>query len=219
MTSPDALCINVGCGSSPTPGWLNFDNSPTVALARARGLSGLLVRAGLLGELQRRFVEMAQAGDIRWANAARRIPLPDASCRIVYSSHMIEHLDRAAARGLLAEARRVLQPGGVVRIVAPDLKRLAEAYVAGGGADAFVESTLLAHDQPVGLRGRLKIAALGKRDHAWMYDAASLSALVRAAGFDDVRALPPGVTSIPEPGALDLAERASESIYVEALRP
>ncbi|MFT3775310.1 MAG: methyltransferase domain-containing protein [Minicystis sp.] len=219
VASDGSLCLNVGCGSSPTPGYLNFDNSPTVVLARAPRLSGLLVKAGLLGTYQKRFLEMAHTEGIRWADAARRIPLPDGSARVVYSSHMIEHLDRSAARGLLAEIHRVLRPGGVVRLVAPDLKRLAVAYVTGGSADAFVEQTLLANDQPVGLAARLKLAALGKRDHAWMYDAESLTALVRAAGFAEVRALPPGESMIPDPGALDLHERSSESIYVEAVRP
>lgn len=219
MTPDGSLCVNVGCGSSPTPGWLNFDNSPTVLLARAPGLAGLLGRSGLVGDLQRRFLDVARVEGIRWANAARRIPLPDGSARVVYSSHMIEHLDRASARGLLDEMHRVLRPGGLVRIVAPDLRRLADAYVNGGDADQFVASTLMARDQPTGFVARLKLATLGGRDHAWMYDAASLTALVTAAGFADVRALPPGETRIPDPGALDLRERSAESIYVEAIRP
>lgn len=219
MSSHGSLCVNVGCGSSPTPGWINFDNSPTVILARAPGLSGLLLGAGLLGDFQRRFIEVARAQGIRWADAARRIPLADGSARVVYSSHMIEHLDRASARGLLGEIHRVLRPGGVVRVVAPDLKRLAEAYVAGGSADTFVASTLLARAQPWSFASRLKLLALGGRDHAWMYDAASLGALVEAAGFREVRVLQPGETTIPDPGPLDLHERSSESIYVEAIRP
>jgi hypothetical protein len=28
------LRVNVGCGSSPTPGWVNFDNSLSVRAAR-----------------------------------------------------------------------------------------------------------------------------------------------------------------------------------------
>jgi predicted SAM-dependent methyltransferase len=39
---------------------------------------------------------------------------------------MIEHLDRREARSFLAEARRVLRPGGVLRLAAPDLSRLVD---------------------------------------------------------------------------------------------
>lgn len=217
-TERGSLCVNLGCGSSPTPGWLNFDNSPTVLLARTPRVAGMLARVGLLGTLQQRFVEVARRDRIAWADAARRIPLPDASARAIYSSHMIEHLDRAAARAFLAETRRVLAPGGVVRIAAPDLERLARAYLDGGTADAFVSSTLLARREAAGLRARLQHAILGGRDHAWMYDARSLVAMVEEAGFADARALAPGITTIPDAGALDLSERSSESVYVEATR-
>jgi len=27
--------VNIGCGQSPTPGWINFDNSLTVKIARS----------------------------------------------------------------------------------------------------------------------------------------------------------------------------------------
>ena len=213
-----SLCVNVGCGSTPTAGWRNLDNSPTVLLARAPALAGLAMRAGALGKYQRSFVEAVQRSGIRWANGARHIPVPDGGARVVYSSHMIEHLDPAAARRFLDEVRRVLRPGGIARIVAPDLMRLARAYVDRGDADRFGAATLLAADPPVGLRGRLRLATLGPRGHAWMYDSVSLVALLRDRGFTDARALPPGITGIPDPGALDLHERADESIFVEGTR-
>jgi FkbM family methyltransferase len=57
------------------------------------------------------------------------VPLPDASCDAVYSSHTIEHFDRAGARRFLMECRRVLKPGGILRLVAPDLEGLARSYL------------------------------------------------------------------------------------------
>ncbi len=52
-----------------------------------------------------------------------------------------------------------------------------------------------------------------------MYDGDSLAKLVLEAGFADVLVVPAGSTRITDPGKLDLAERAEESVYVEALRP
>lgn len=75
------------------------------------------------------------------------LPLPDRNCDAIYSSHTIEHFDRAGARGFLRECHRVLKPGGIVRLVAPDLEGIARAYLeclAGAqrgeqGADARYE--------------------------------------------------------------------------------
>jgi len=162
---------------------------------------------------------MAQAGTVRFANAATRIPCASGSVSALYSSHMIEHLDRAEARAFLAQARRVLRPGGVLRLAAPDLARLVRGYVAAGDADDFVARSHMGLDRPAGLRARARWALAGPRHHLWMYDGDSLAKLVRAAGFADVLVAPPGSTRITDPGKLDLAERAEESVYVEALRP
>jgi len=51
-----------------------------------------------------------------------------------------------------------------------------------------------------------------------MYDGESLTRLLREAGFENAAVLPPGTTGIPDPGQLDLKERADESVYAEAVR-
>jgi hypothetical protein len=132
---------------------------------------------------------------------------------------MIEHLDRDEARAFLAEVRRILRPGGIVRLAAPDLSRLVAGYVATGNADGFVAGTHMGLDRPAGLRARARWALVGPRHHLWMYDGASLARLLLAAGFKDAAIMPPGSTMIAEPGRLDLSERALESVYVEAVRP
>lgn len=62
------------------------------------------------------------------------LPLPEGTCDAVYSSHAIEHFDRAGARGFLSECYRVLKPGGILRLVAPDLEGIARAYLECLGA-------------------------------------------------------------------------------------
>jgi SAM-dependent methyltransferase len=212
------LRVNLGCGATPTPGFVNFDNSLTVRLAAYPLIATALARAGVIGPEQLSFARVAREAGIRWADAARRIPLADASAELVYSSHMLEHLDRAAARALLAEVRRVLAPGGIVRLALPDLKLLAESYRADGDADRFVARTLLATERARGPRAILRALIVGPRDHAWMYDGASMIKLLGEAGFERATELPAGSTTIVDPGALDLRERADESVYVEARR-
>ncbi|HEY6786858.1 MAG TPA: hypothetical protein VI365_06065 [Trebonia sp.] len=36
--------VNVGCGATPTPGWVNFDNSMSIRMARYRGISSMPAR-------------------------------------------------------------------------------------------------------------------------------------------------------------------------------
>ena len=66
----------------------------------------------------------AHAVDFR---AKQRLPFDDGFARLVYSSHCLEHLDQAAVENVLAEAFRILQPGGMVRIVLPDAALFVEA--------------------------------------------------------------------------------------------
>jgi hypothetical protein len=65
----------------------------------------------------------------------------------------------------------------------------------------------------------MKWVLIGPRHHLWMYDGNSLAKLMHEAGFADVAIMPAGKTNIADPGDLDLEERASESIYVEAIQP
>lgn len=209
--------INVGCGTSPTPGWLNLDNSPSVLVARSSALMNALEATGLLRGLRLDFAKAAQAGGIRWANAMH-LPVADASAEALYSSHMVEHLDPPEMRRFLAEVRRVLIPGGVLRLGVPDLAILVRDYLTTHDADRFIAATLMAREGSRSLPDRVSALVLGHRGHAWMYDGPSLIKLLQEEGFRDVAEVPAGQTRIPAPGALDLQERSGETVYVEARR-
>lgn len=214
------LCrrANVGCGASPTRGWLNFDSSLTVRLARYPFLLRLLDAFGLIANEQLAFASIIQQTGIQFGNVSSRLPLDSGSVDVVYSSHMLEHLSRAEAKVALAEFNRVLEPGGVLRLVVPDIRRMIDTYLASGDADQLVSHTQLAWEHPRTVTGRLRALLVGDRGHRWMYDGPSLVGLVEGAGFVDVVELPPGSTTISNPGQLDLHERSDESIYVEAHR-
>jgi SAM-dependent methyltransferase len=212
------LRLNIGCGQTPTPGWRNYDNSPTVRLARLPLPLGLLRACGLVGANNIEFFETCRRLDIRFGTAVA-IPEASGSADAVYSCHMLEHLDRAAARRFMAECRRVLKPGGVLRIAVPDLKIGARVYLEGGAtAQQFMEWLEFDYDKPRGFAGWLRRALVGHRGHFWGYDGPSLLAFAEANGFADARLLPAGKTAIAEPGALDLSERDGVSLYLEATK-
>lgn len=210
--------VNVGCGATPTPGWINLDSSWTVRLARSRRAFVFLGRLGLIGPEQQAFARVVRERDIRWSDA-RRLPFEESTVHVVYTSHMVEHLTREELSAFLAEAKRVLLPAGVLRIAIPDLALLVRRYCEEGDADRFVSSTLLAQQRPRGLRARLRAGVVGARHHAWMYDGPSLVKVLGGAGFQSATIVPAGTTTIPDPGALSLRERQDESVYVEARKP
>lgn len=79
--------------------------------------------------------------DVRRCDARDGLPLADASIDAVYHSHVLEHLDADSARAFLLECHRVLRPGGILRVVVPDLEGIAQAYLrelaaAGAGGEA-----------------------------------------------------------------------------------
>ena len=68
-------------------------------------------------------VETSIAGD------ATNIPLENGSCSTVFTSHMFEHIPHVKLEDILLEFNRVLEKDGVLRILTPDLRKVAEAYV------------------------------------------------------------------------------------------
>lgn len=76
-------------------------------------------------------IDLDPAGDdVIGCDLRRPLPFGSGSCEAVYAAHVLEHLRPVEARRLAAEAHRLLRPGGVVRIVVPDLEGVARAYLA-----------------------------------------------------------------------------------------
>ncbi|MDR2855885.1 MAG: methyltransferase domain-containing protein [Methanomicrobiales archaeon] len=65
---------------------------------------------------------------IPW-NLAKKLPIPDASVDVIYSSHVLEHLTPDDTRRHLQECHRILKPKGIIRIVVPDLEKIARTYL------------------------------------------------------------------------------------------
>lgn len=89
----------------------------------------------------------SSAPGVRAYNLLRGIPLPDNYVDVVYHSHLLEHFPMRYAQAFIKECTRVLKPGGIIRVVVPDLedivntylKSLADAKAGKGGGDAHYE--------------------------------------------------------------------------------
>jgi predicted SAM-dependent methyltransferase len=58
-----------------------------------------------------------------------KLPFESGSVDFVYTSHMIEHLRPQAGLDFLRECRRVLKPGGWIRLVTPDFENFLIEYI------------------------------------------------------------------------------------------
>lgn len=235
--------LNLGCGYQTSERCTNIDWSVPIRLKGSR--FGRRV-APLVLDGERRRAYDAISGEVLRHDLRKGIPFPDRSVDAVYHSHLLEHLDRDVVPLFLAEVRRVLRPGGIHRIVVPDLERDARAYLASLDAAAAGSLDAAGHEENVRMlieqmvrreaywtaqrgpaRRRLENLLLGdarKRGetHQWMWDRVSLPAELVAAGFEDPRVLSNTESQIPDWRGYGLDETPAGqeykpgSLYVEA---
>lgn len=109
--------------------------------------------------------------------------LDDRSCEVIESCHLFEHLTFTQARGALREWRRLLAPGGELRLELPNLERcIALIGTEMDGRDLGMIS-LFGYPPEVDEQGPPQL-------HKWGWTPTTLTAELRAAGFDDVREEP-----------------------------
>jgi predicted SAM-dependent methyltransferase len=216
------LRVNLGCGQSPTPGWVNFDSSPSVRLARIPQAPTLLSWASgwLLSKDQLAFVECIRNYAIAYGDGTKGLPLASGSCRVVYASHVLEHFAAPQVHVFLKEVFRILAPGGILRLAVPDLQIYIDAYQSSSDADQLIHSlNFFPPDQQGRVRRWLSLLSGNRTLHQWVYNDVSLGRTLVGSGFVNPVKLEPGETTIPDSGLLNLRERAWESLYMEAVKP
>jgi len=123
-----------------------------------------------------------------------RLPWADCVANFILLEHGIEHLTSDRVVGMLREFRRVLKPGGVVRIAFPDSERLAA--FTDEEFEQYAKAMRAAGVPPFDLNGYICLifAAWGHRT-AWTKNL--LMTLLRACGFE-ARASTYGESLAPE---------------------
>jgi SAM-dependent methyltransferase len=194
--------LHVGCFDQAIRGWINLDVTPHLFVARVPGLAAALYWAGLITNDRYRQHRQGIFRQVRYLNAAKKFPYRAGTIECIYSSHLLEHLYPRQADLFLRECRRVLRPGGVLRLAIPDLDRLVASYDP-ARAEAFAEQVFESRRQR------------DKNAHHWHYNQDSLGRALQAAGFWNVRRCGPRQGICPDVERLD---SRPESLFMEAVK-
>jgi len=62
-------------------------------------------------------------------NFLNGIPFDENRFEVVYHSHVLEHFSKNDGEIFIKECYRILKPGGIIRIVLPNLERIAKEYL------------------------------------------------------------------------------------------
>ena len=66
--------LNIGCGSTITLGWKNYDNSPSVWLSSYMIFVNVLIRFRLLNKSQIEYIKFCSENNVLFCNAIKKNP-------------------------------------------------------------------------------------------------------------------------------------------------
>lgn len=200
--------VQYGCGTCCPSDWRNFDASPILRLRKAPFVGEEIVCRGS------DFPANAEFGNI-----VSGLPIPENFADAIYCPHVLEHLWRDECATALINTYRYLKPGGLFRLVVPDVSVLARAFVEGSDPEAgltFVASLHMAQpDRPRGLVNFLR-SIWGHSQHRWMWEYRGLEKYLRAAGFLEIREARIGDSKLAAFASVEDPSRYRYSLCIEA---
>jgi SAM-dependent methyltransferase len=141
------------------------------------------------------------------------LPLPDECLDYVTSIHALPMISYPDLVPTLEELRRVLRPGGVLRLCLPDLDKNIAAYQRGDRAHFLVPDS----DEDT-LSGKLIVQLMWYGWSVTPFTSEWIDSLLRRAGFTEVHHCELGVSPSGLEGICELDNRPDESLFVEAVR-
>lgn len=216
--------LNLGCGAVRPAGWINTDSSWNAHLQRIPVLGKPVAR--LLGRVS------YDSGNVQYMNLNQPWKFTSGAVDIVYASHLFEHLRLPSADLFLRESYRVLKPGGVIRLVVPDLYQICRKYVneyesGNKEASGYLLWAINLHregqyGQKINWAHKMLLEWQGyPHQHKYMYDEYSLGKKIQDFGFHQLRAHTYGVSTYMS-DCIKEVEGTKESylsVYLEALKP
>jgi SAM-dependent methyltransferase len=150
--------------------------------------------------------------DLR-CDITRGIALAEDQADFIAAIHFLQDLAYPQIVPALLELRRVLKPGGVLRLAVPDLDKAVRAYLDHDAAYFYVPDQ---HARSVGAKMVAQIIWYGSVRTPCNFQFVEES--LACAGFRDIKRCAFGVTRGKYPVLASLDNRERESLFVEAAK-
>lgn len=195
--------LHLGAFDQGVKGWTNTDITPHIWVSKIPLLSFILFKLGLIP--RSRYDQHLQGvfKQLKYLNLCKPLPYPDNSVEVIFSSHVFEHLFLDEVEKLINECFRVLKPGGICRVVVPDLEKIMALY------NAKDPRKFIGDIYEVATRSAVK------NSHHCAFTGAFLTRLFAEAGFSSVKVLSYRVGSCPD---IDQLDNRPDSLFFEAVK-
>jgi len=209
-----SLYVQYGCGFDAPDTWINFDSSPTLRFERLPLIGKLYTKN------EKRFPD-----NIKYGNIVSELPIKNESCDGIYCSHVLEHLALKNFRKALENTYAYLKPGGIFRLVIPDLYCYAEEYMRAFSKGKNEASMNFMKSSGLGIEEEKKgifcffYEVLSGSRHKWMWDYHSLNKELKAVGFLKIRKSKFNDSSDKRFGEVENKNRFEKALAMECRKP
>jgi predicted SAM-dependent methyltransferase len=176
----------------------------------------LNIGAGPFGEDDWVNIDMFKFKNISFTYDCRKsLPFKANSVKVIRCEHVLEHMDKKyEAKPFLHECYRVLKPGGIMRIIVPDIEKFVKAYYENKWEIAGINYT------PQGEWSGADILTHIFRqggEHKFGYDFESLEYLLKQTGFEYIKRTDYGLSDSQQL-INDQQNHKMHSLYVEVTK-
>jgi len=162
-------------------------------------------------------IDIASQPDV-CADLAAGLPFAGGVARLMHTEDFIDQLTLENAAAFLRECHRILSPGGVLRVLTPDLRKLAELYLDDPDRLKYLWTSFVGVPLSLGTEGEIFNLGMRFAGHTFLYDESTFKTLASRCGFE-ARRVGFQQSEVPELRGLDLrSPENAVSIYFDCYR-
>lgn len=201
--SQNQIKVHLGAFDQGIDGWINGDITPHLYISRMPLLPFCLYKLGVINKQRYTQHQDGVFRRLSYLDLTKPLPYPDNYVSAFFSSHVLEHLFLGEIVNLVREMHRCLGPGGVCRVVVPDLAKIVSDFDA-DNPERFLTQIFEAES-----RGAVKNA------HHWGFTAEYLIKIFSDAGFSECGRQEYRIGKCPDVERLD---NRPDSLFFEAYK-